>query len=316
MRILIAYDGSISADTAIEDLQRAGLPQQAEALVVCVDGGLPSAGETDPMETDSEGSRRSELVNAEKLAEKASKSIRSYFPDWTIFLEALWGSPAKGILDASGQWHPDLLVVGSHGRSHIARLFLGSVSLELIHKARCSVRVARARSSGADSGPIRMIICNDGSPSSEAVIRALTTRSWPQKTEAQIISAVQTLVPGATVLEASAYAQEPAYSVIREADERERVRLRHVAEDSANFLRRAGLVVTSAVVDADPREAILSAAEAFQADAIFVGARGLGPMDRLLLGSVSTQVVLHAHCTVEVVRQAALEDSSAGEGRD
>ena len=308
MKILIAYDGSTSADAAIEDLQRAGLPQQAEALVVCVsDGGLPSSEDTGKMEKDSEGSWRSKVAEAEKLAEKASERIRSYFPGWTISIEALWGSPAKVIMDTSARWHPDLLVVGSHGRSRVARLFLGSVSLELIHKASCSVRVARRGEPSTSSRPIRIVIGYDGSLAAQALIRSIATRSWPAKTEAQIISAVQTLVPGtaATALEASTYAQEPAYSVIREADERERARLRNVVEDSATSLRQAGLIATSAVVDGDPRDAILTAAEAPQADAIFVGARGLGRMERLLLGSVSTHVVMHAHCSVEVVRQTA-----------
>jgi len=38
MRILIAYDGSKCADAALADLQRTGLPQQAEAHVLSVYG--------------------------------------------------------------------------------------------------------------------------------------------------------------------------------------------------------------------------------------------------------------------------------------
>jgi hypothetical protein len=144
---------------------------------------------------------------------------------------------------------PGLLIVGSHGRSRVARLFLGSVSLELLHKASCSVRVARSGGPSTSSHPIRIVIGYDGSLAAQAVIRSIAARSWPMKTEAEIISAVQTLVPGtaATALEASTYAQELAYSVIREADERERARLRNVAGDSANSLRQTGLIATSAV---------------------------------------------------------------------
>jgi nucleotide-binding universal stress UspA family protein len=271
------------------------------------DGGLPSAEGADKAEGRFEESWRSKLAEAEKIAEIAKRRISAYFPEWTISGQALWGSPAKVILDTSGWWHPDLLIVGSHGRSPIARLFLGSVSHELIHKASCSVRVARSGGSSPASHPIRIVIGYDGSLAAEAVIRSVKARSWQPKTEAQVISGVQTLVPGAaaTALEASTYAQEPAYSVICEADEHERARMHNLAKNAANSLREAGLIATSAVIDGDPRDVMLTAAEATQADAIFVGARGLGRMERLLLGSVSTYIVTHAHCTVEVVRQPA-----------
>jgi nucleotide-binding universal stress UspA family protein len=298
MKTLIAYDGSGCADAAIDDLRIAGLPGEGEALVFCV----ADSGVHEVDEEQGSGSWRSRLAEAEALAGKAADRIRSYFPQWNVSSEALWGPAAKVILDTAGWWHPDLLVVGSHGRSRIGRLFLGSVSLELVHKAACSVRVVRTGRSGDVSGPTRIIIGVDGSPEAAAVIRAVAAREWPDKTEAQIISVVQTLVPVTTVLDANTFAQEPAYSVIREADERLRFRLGNVAAESANALRRAGLVATYNVLDGDPREIILAEAERSNPHAIFVGARGLGRMDRLLLGSVSSYIVTHAHCTVEVVR--------------
>jgi nucleotide-binding universal stress UspA family protein len=56
------------------------------------------------------------------------------------------------------------------------------------------------------------------------------------------------------------------------------------------------------VIDGDPRREINAEAERWHADSVFVGARGLGALDRLLLGSVSGAVVNHAHCAVEIVR--------------
>jgi nucleotide-binding universal stress UspA family protein len=306
MKILIGYDGSACADAAIDALRTAGLPAKSEALVICVaDGSLPSPDEI-TQEANSDDSCRSKLEGAEALAQKAGNTIASYFPRWTISAEGLWGSPAQVILDTADWWHPDLIVVGSHGRSPVARLFLGSVSLELIHKAPCSVRVARecaGIAASSRSGPIRLIIGNDGSTEAEAVIRAVAARSWLEKTEAQIISAVQTLVPAtAAALEANTYMQEPAYTVICEVDERERSRLRAVSQASADVLRSAGLVTTFSVLDGDPRDILLVEADLSNADTVFVGARGLGRMERLLLGSVSSHIVSHARCTVEVVR--------------
>ena len=145
MKILVAYDGSKSADGAIEDLQRAGLPPEAEALAVCVgDSGLHLPEGTELSEAETEGSWRARIAEAEALAEQASRRITSTFPRWTVSSKALLGAPAKIILETSESWRPDLIVAGSHGRSRVARLFLGSVSLELIHKAACSVRVTRA----------------------------------------------------------------------------------------------------------------------------------------------------------------------------
>lgn len=303
MKVLVAYDGSTCADAAIEDMRRAGLPEEAEALVVCVsDGRLPAAHRTG-VESDVEGSWREKLSEADALAEMAANRLKSYFPKWQVIGEALWGSPAKILLETSGWWHPDLLVAGSHGRSRVARLFLGSVSAALVHKALCSVRVVRAAPSSTVE-PVRIIIGNDGSTQAEAVIRAVERRSWPEKTEAYIVSVVETLAPAAAPLEASTYARESAFTVIREADEQEQSRLRAAVGDSADRLRRAGLIVAATVVDGDPRQLIIEEAQRRNADTIFAGARGLGRLERFLLGSVSTHILTHARCTVEVVRDA------------
>lgn len=134
------------------------------------------------------------------------------------------------------------------------------------------------------------------------MIRSVALRSWPEKTEARVVTVAETLVPAAAVMGGSNYPQEPALTVIREVDEQERAWLRHVAEESANRLRRAGLSVAETVVEGDPRQVIVAEADRWNAGSIFVGARGLGRIERLLLGSVSTYVVKHAPCTVEVVR--------------
>jgi nucleotide-binding universal stress UspA family protein len=270
-------------------------------MIACVaDGGLVLP---DLLEPDSPDSWRSKLAEADWLADLAAKRVQSHFPGAHVSHEALWGDPAKIILQTVAWWRPDLIVAGSHGRSRVSRLFLGSVSLELIHRAPCSVRIVRTRDTVPNRGPVRIVIATDGSQEADAVIRSVASRSWPEKTEAKIVCVVQTLVPvAATALEANTYATQPAYSVIQEADERLRFRLRNVAGESINALSRKGMLASSAVVDGDPREIILAEAELLNADAIFVGARGLGRMERLLLGSVSTHIVAGAHCTVEVVR--------------
>jgi nucleotide-binding universal stress UspA family protein len=67
-------------------------------------------------------------------------------------------------------------------------------------------------------------------------------------------------------------------------------------------MKAAGLNVSSVVEEGDPREALVRQAQTWNADTIFVGARGLGRVERFLLGSVSSATVSHAPCSVEIVR--------------
>src|SRR5262245_27932971 len=90
MRILVAYDGSASADIAIDQLRRAGLPEQNEAFVICVaDGELTETAQGERAETDA--SWRAKLEGAQALAERAATRIRSYFPQWTAISDGIWG---------------------------------------------------------------------------------------------------------------------------------------------------------------------------------------------------------------------------------
>jgi nucleotide-binding universal stress UspA family protein len=55
---------------------------------------------------------------------------------------------------------------------------------------------------------------------------------------------------------------------------------------------------------------ILDEAESWRADLIVEGSHGYSAWKRFLLGSVSQAVVIHANCSVEVVRCAAAEETS------
>ena len=77
-----------------------------------------------------------------------------------------------------------------------------------------------------------------------------------------------------------------------------------LAHEAAESLRAVGLATTSVVKDGEAPRCLVNEAEEFGADCIFVGARGLGRVDRFLLGSVSASVAMRASCTVEVIHPA------------
>jgi nucleotide-binding universal stress UspA family protein len=69
--------------------------------------------------------------------------------------------------------------------------------------------------------------------------------------------------------------------------------------------RDAGVTAEFLVWEGEPGESIAAAAEAEGADMVIVGTRGRSGAERMLLGSVSDQVVRHAQCPVLVVRPSS-----------
>jgi nucleotide-binding universal stress UspA family protein len=59
------------------------------------------------------------------------------------------GDPRSQIVEEARTWRADLLLLGSHGRTGIARWLIGSVAEHVVRHAPCSVEVARSMSAGA-----------------------------------------------------------------------------------------------------------------------------------------------------------------------
>ncbi len=63
-----------------------------------------------------------------------------------LFVHTRIGDPVAEIVGLAEDVGADLVIVGSHGRSRVGRLLLGSVSQGVLHGAHCPVLVARQKS--------------------------------------------------------------------------------------------------------------------------------------------------------------------------
>ena len=308
MKILIAYDGSDSSEAALRELERAGLGDEAEVLVMSVadvfvpspvddgrDNGFPIH-VPEAVKRAHERSRH-KLEQAEDLAGRASEQLKSMFPGWRVSYHAEADSPAWAVIRRADDWKPDLIVMGARGHSVFGgRLILGSISQRVLYEARCSVRIARGPRKHTDK-PARILIGVDNSTDSNAAIEAVSRRQWPAGTEVGLLAVVDTVM---------AITPDPAEpSVVKwieVSDEDTWDKVREIFEPSAEQLRNAGLFTEVLIRRGNPADQILEEADSWGADCIFVGARGTRGIDRLLLGSVSSAVSARAHCSVEVVR--------------
>ncbi len=136
----------------------------------------------------------------------------------------------------------------------------------------------------------------DTSEGAAAALAAVAARVWPAATEVRLVTAMDVrLATAIPILEAPM--GEPAY-----VSTDEQGWLRDAQARAADELRHAGLTVTTALKDGDPKHVLLAEAEAWHADSVFLGAKGISRIERFLLGSVSGSVAARAHCSVEVIR--------------
>jgi nucleotide-binding universal stress UspA family protein len=314
MRILIGYDGSDCADAAVYDLRRAGLPADVEAVVFTAVDLTPHLPPScyQPVDPATEAAEPQILRNARVLAraainearstaDRGVERVRAEFPDWKVRAETTPDyAPYRALVIKAEKWRPDLIVVGSQGRSAAGRVLLGSVSTKVLGHAHCSVRIARFREdAGRVAGdPLRLVLGVDGSADSAAAAAALADRAWPQGTEVRVVTALDRRLSMAL-----AFGPLPVWAPGIKQEWDDRTRARHIVEQVADDLRRGGLVATAVVGEGDPKQVLLREAEQFGADCVFVGAQGHSALDRFLLGSVSAAVATRARCSVEVVRQ-------------
>ena len=194
------------------------------------------------------------------------------------------------IIEKADEWGADLIVVGSHGHTALGRFFFGSVSQKVLSEARRSVRVARGRIEEPDT-PVRLIVGFDGSKGAETAVEAVAARKWPAGSETRIVNATWE-TPQFT-------SHQMAGSIITWVAE-EKARIKKMIDEAVDKLRAAALKTEAVVKEEDPKRLLIAEAESWGADCIFVGARGMGRIERFLLGSVSSAVAARAHCSVEV----------------
>jgi len=75
-----------------------------------------------------------------------------------------------------------------------------------------------------------------------------------------------------------------------------------IIDEVAKVLEKEKITFTRELIAGPPTEAIIHVAETRRCDLIVMGARGLGELSGLLLGSVSHRVIQHAPCPVLIVR--------------
>jgi nucleotide-binding universal stress UspA family protein len=304
MKILLATDGSESAQAAVDLLEAFPFPRDSEVIVLTV---IDHSVFRDKHIAASSDEHRQALEEAEKLAGEeagmllADEAARLRKAGWTVITQVRTGHPAEEIIRAAGEPGVDLVMVGSHGLAGVKRFLLGSVSEHVLKYARCSVLIVRkpeteaGTTRAAETMPRRLgvlLAFDDSAPARRAVELCA---SLPLDERAEVTAL--TVLPLVTVFRQD-IRQRLSYVW------QEKKKAAHAALDRVTSeVRRATPHVTAQLRERpDESQAILDAATELNSDLIILGYKGKSAIEKFLLGSVTTRVARHAPCSVLAVR--------------
>ena len=86
---------------------------------------------------------RKDIEKIKELSLERLGEIAGDHPELDIQAMVREGKPATAILEVIGELRPDLVVMGTHGRSKLDHLLIGSVTERVIRKAPCAVLTVR-----------------------------------------------------------------------------------------------------------------------------------------------------------------------------
>jgi nucleotide-binding universal stress UspA family protein len=148
--------------------------------------------------------------------------------------------------------------------------------------------------------PTKILLATDGSREAKLALASAADLSEKTASELHVVYVghmplVSYESPGATTLDPDLWRR-----LQEDAEEEARIKL----DEQAQRVRESGGELAEAHARLGrPDAEIVGLADELGAGLIVLGSRGLGPLRRALMGSVSDSVVRHAHCPVLVVRE-------------
>jgi nucleotide-binding universal stress UspA family protein len=241
-----------------------------------------------------------------RLLESLKGLLPDSFHDRVELLSLPVPSPAFALHDLAEGRGADLIVIGPAKHGPVGRLVLGSESTGILHGAPCPVAIpARTEGHAHEADATRAIgplgLAYDGSKSADAAAELAGRLALAQDRPLELIGVADYVVPVVTdgFGGPSPLPQMPIDPEVIEGEVRELLEER--AANLPDGVRSEPVVLRGeAVEELADRSAGLHL--------LVIGSRDYGPVQHILLGSVSRGVLDRARCPVLVVPRPAADD--------
>lgn len=295
MSVLVGYDGRPESRDALALAALLGRALGEPLLVACVHPPPDNTIGLTGADTGAEADFRS---RAERTAAEGRATLPHGLDASTATVRG--GSAAQGLHDLAESERPAAIVLGSSHRGALGRVLAGSVASRLLSAAPCPVAIAPRGFAGSEVTSLGLVgVGFDDSPESWNAVQRAAALGVAAGARLRLIHAVQPVI-------APPMAPEESEHLTRELRAHHELALRRAAASVSKELEaEARLVVGDAVrvLDDEGRHGL---------DLLVLGSRGYGPLRRVLLGSVASEVVRLAPCPVLVVPRGVAFDPTAG----
>ena len=211
-------------------------------------------------------------------------------------------TPADEVASYARTHGIDLIVMGTHGRSGVSHLLMGSVAEKVVRTAPCPVLTVRETPPGskrAKTGMTRILVATDFSPPSDAAVACARKLAAGFGASLHLLHVLDEPSAGAAFGSEFYLADPPDARMARLKDAQERLAHRVTAHDPS------GTPATTEVIFGRSAQTIVDYADDGDFDLIVMGTHGRSGMAHLLMGSVAESVVRTAPCPVLAVRDVA-----------
>lgn len=222
------------------------------------------------------------------LAMAVTEAVRLGAPRVTSVLGN--GAPGEQIVKALADDPAfDLVVVGTHGRTGLSRVLLGSVAEYVVRHAPCSILAARSR---LEDAPFKNVLCPiDFSDRARQAVDLAATLVEPGGTGITLLHAIE--LP-------TSYGQEPPLMDLAEEVDRQTA---EVLDKWVGQVReKVRVPVSGQSCRGGAGGQVLRVLDQGHYDLVVMGSHGRTGIRRVFLGSVAEKVVRHAPCPVLVAR--------------
>ncbi len=274
--VLVGYDGSPDShralDWGMDAARQRGLP-----LHVLVAGGSGSH-----LPPEQQGTYEMRITGLEREVRQVTAALGS-----RASTAVSTAAAAPALLEAAE--NASMIVLGAQGHGRIAGVLVGSVSQHVSRHAPCPVVVVRHRHTRDST---RVVVGVDGSADSSAAVAFAFDHAGRTGAALQVVYAFRphVLPPGEVGVTAHR-------GLVDETAVGERLLAEVVAGWSEKY---PDVQMSTETVPVPPARALTDASD--RAALVVLGSRGRGAFSGLLLGSVSQDVLHHAHCPVAIVR--------------